>query len=52
MIKQVHTHPVVTTASSTTDRPNRAPRANTGVLLFALDVSGDWFSTDDMGMVT
>ena len=27
VIKQVHTHPVVTSTSSTTERPNRTPRA-------------------------
>ena len=31
MIQQVHTHPVVTTASSTTSRPTRAPKAGTAL---------------------
>ena len=53
MIKHMHTHPVVTTASSTTKRPKRAPRASIGAL-FVSAVSGDRSpdSTDGMGIVT
>ena len=33
IIQQLHTQPVITTASSTIDKPNRAPRTTVGVLL-------------------
>ena len=42
MVQQVHTQPVVTTASSTTDKPNRAPRIAVEVL-FTSDLNSDWF---------
>ena len=38
VVQQVHTQPVVTTASSTTDKPNRAPR--TAISLLLLGVTG------------
>ena len=43
VIKQVHTHPMVTTVSNTTDSPNRAPRAIVVVVMEFLLTPGCLF---------
>ena len=48
MRQQVHTQPVVTTASSTTDKPNRAPRTASGVM-FTSDLSDVMVEWDEPG---
>ena len=50
MTQQVHTQPVVTTASSTTDKPNRAPRTAIG-LLFTSELDADRLSVNVLGVV-
>lgn len=41
MIRQVHTHPMDATASSTTDRPNSDPRTKSGTFSSVSAESGD-----------
>ena len=51
MIKQVHTHPVITNTSSTTERPNRAPRALLAVEMLLFSALLDDDGLDAFGVV-